>query len=592
MRKRMRLYGVRKKLIWYMTLLLMGTIMTICICTELIVSKNERASTLSRYSSITENVYYAFDKLYGELDVITEQVIMDPYVQKSLTRQPLDSYESEMLKNALTLINDKVLSYYLYMDNKGHLYSQRTVGQKASDIYNSSLYTGLGEDYSVTKLHWADDTIFGDGEKAMFVGRYVRNMDILAQPGVVYFRLQDDFFSQLLSKMQDTTPIYMLISDQNEICVHSSHNDEEVWDEEMQKSILEELDSNGASAEEGFYTYIKGGLLCARKHAESGFTIAVFVPASKLAKLSREIIAAIILIAVLAFIPAVLISVYLSERISKPIQYISDRMKHFNRESLSEQIVVHTDTELDDIGNSYNKMLELIESLIQEVRHTEQELRESEMKSLLYQIHPHFLYNTLDTIYMLARINKEPVIMKMIQSLTTYLRVTLSNGREEITIKEELSHVAAYMEIQKIRKDDLFTYQIQCEKDIESLRIIKLILQPIVENSIKHGFAEIEEGGQISISVWKKEDKVVFEVRNNDRLDEEKLLWMNHIEERAGHEVQTNENGHKGGYGIRNVIRRLKLKYGENSRLFYRTDDGWVICCIEIPYMPERGEIM
>ena len=148
------------------------------------------------------------------------------------------------------------------------------------------------------------------------------------------------------------------------------------------------------------------------------------------------------------------------------------------------------------------------------------------------------------------------------------------------------------MEIQKIRKDDLFTYQIQCEKDIESLRIIKLILQPIVENSIKHGFAEIEEGGQISISVWKKEDKIVFEVRNNDRLDEEKLLWMNHIEERAGHEVQTNENGHKGGYGIRNVIRRLKLKYGENSRLFYRTDDGWVICCIEIPYMPERGEIM
>lgn len=581
MRKRIGLYGIKKKIFYYMALLLMGTITLICICTEFIVNKNVKESTVSQYSSITENVYHAFDKLYHELNAVTEQVITDPYVQKSLTNQKMDSYNSDMLRKSLSLIHDNTLSYYLYMDNKGNMYSQKTVHLKAEDIYNSALYSGLGERYSTTRLLWESDVLFGNGDKAMFVGRYVRNMDILADPGVVYFRLQDDFFDQLLSQIEDRTPFFMLISDKNEICCHTFEGDEQ-YDIDIQNKILKELSSEVAKVQDNYCIYMKDGLLCAKKHEASGYIIASFVPAARIAKMSREIMFMILVIAVLAFILAIIISIYLSNKISNPIRYIDDKMTHFSKESMSDRIVIQTGTELDEIGNSYNKMLELIDNLMQEVRETEQELHESEMKSLLYQIHPHFLYNTLDNIYMLARINKQTMIMHMIESLTTYLRVTLSNGAEKITIEDELRHVAAYMEIQKIRNDNLFEYHIQCERELESIRIIKLIMQPIVENCIKHSFENMEEGGQIEISVYTKNNKLIFEVRNNGNFDKEKIKKLTDIEERATEEKVEESEKQKGGYGILNVVRRLKLQYGESSRLYYIMSDEWMSCIIEM----------
>ena len=581
MRKRIGLYGIKKKIFYYMALLLMGTITLICICTEFIVNKNVKESTVSQYSSITENVYHAFDKLYHELNAVTEQVITDPYVQKSLTNQKMDSYNADMLRKSLSLIHDNTLSYYLYMDNKGNMYSQKTVHLKAEDIYNSALYSGLGERYSTTRLLWESDVLFGNGDKAMFVGRYVRNMDILADPGVVYFRLQDDFFDRLLSQIEDRTPFFMLISDQNEICCHTFEGDEQ-YNIDIQNKILKELSSEVTKVQDNYYICMKDGLLCAKRHEASGYIIASFVPEARIAKMSREIMFMILVIAVMAFILAIMISIYLSNKISNPIRYIDNKMTHFSKESISDRIVIQTGTELDEIGNSYNKMLELIDNLMQEVRETEQELHESEMKSLLYQIHPHFLYNTLDNIYMLARINKQTMIMHMIESLTTYLRVTLSNGAEKITIEDELRHVAAYMEIQKIRNDNLFEYHIQCERELESIRIIKLIMQPIVENCIKHSFENMEEGGQIEISVYTKNNKLIFEVRNNGNFDKEKIKKLTDIEERATEEKVAESEKQKGGYGILNVVRRLKLQYGESSRLYYIMSDEWMSCIIEM----------
>lgn len=581
MKKRIGLYGIKKKIFCYMALLLMGTIALICICTEFIVNRNIKESTVSQYSSITENVYHAFDKLYQDLNVVTEQVITDPYVQRSLTNQKMDSYEADMLRKSLSLIYDNTLSYYLYMDNKGQMYSQKMVHLKAEDIYNSALYYGLGNRYSTTRLLWESDVLFGNGDKALFVGRYVRNMDILADPGVVYFRLQDDFFDRLLSQIEDRTPFFMLISDENEICCHTFEGNEQ-WDIDIQNKILKELDSEVAKMQDNYYAYMKDGLLCAKRHEASGFIVASFVPAARIAKMSREIMLMILIIAVFAFIPAIMISIYLSNKISNPIRYIDDKMTHFSKETMSDRIVIQTGTELDEIGNSYNMMLELINNLMQEVRETEQELHESEMKSLLYQIHPHFLYNTLDNIYMLARINKQTMIMHMIESLTTYLRVTLSNGAEKIMIEDELRHVAAYMEIQKIRNDNLFEYHIRCERELESIRIIKLIMQPIVENCIKHSFENMEEGGQIEISVYTRDNKVIFEVQNNGNFDKEKIKKLRDIEDRAIEKKEAGFEKQKGGYGVLNVVRRLKLQYGESSRLYYKMSDEWMSCIIEI----------
>ena len=149
-------------------------------------------------------------------------------------------------------------------------------------------------------------------------------------------------------------------------------------------------------------------------------------------------------------------------------------------------------------------MLKNIEEFQNEVKNQQKELRISEMNTLISQINPHFLYNTLDTIYMLARINGEEKTMKMIQALSKYLRLSLSKGREIVTVEDELENVKSYMEIQQIRNENLFRYEIECAEELKTRWILKLILQPIVENAVKYGFCDIFEGGLIPVrKSWK-----------------------------------------------------------------------------------------
>ena len=141
-------------------------------------------------------------------------------------------------------------------------------------------------------------------------------------------------------------------------------------------------------------------------------------------------------IAVLAFV----LSLYASQTFTRPIRQISDAMTSFDGNDFTHTIQIDTDTELDKIGHAYNEMLKNIEEFQNEVKNQQKELRISEMNTLISQINPHFLYNTLDTIYMLARINGEEKTMKMIQALSTYLRLTLRKGSEIVTVEDELEN--------------------------------------------------------------------------------------------------------------------------------------------------------
>ena len=148
-------------------------------------------------------------------------------------------------------------------------------------------------------------------------------------------------------------------------------------------------------------------------------------------------------------------------------------MTSFDGNDFTHIIQIHTDTELDKIGHAYNEMLKNIEEFQNEIKNQQKELRISEMNTLISQINPHFLYNTLDTIYMLARINGEEKTMKMIQALSKYLRLSLSKGREIVTVEDELENVKSYMEIQQIRNENLFHYEIECGEELKNKVDIK-----------------------------------------------------------------------------------------------------------------------
>lgn len=203
---------------------------------------------------------------------------------------------------------------------------------------------------------------------------------------------------------------------------------------------------------------------------------------------------------------------------------------------------------------------------------------------LISQINPHFLYNTLDTIYMLARINKEETTMKMIQALSKYLRLSLSKGKDVVTVEDELENVKSYMEIQQIRNENLFRYEIDCQVDPKQAYVLKLVLQPLVENAIKYGFCDIYEGGFIRIEVKKVEEELEFVVYNNGTsMEKDMVKKLNDLNGLPLSKVKDSFPDKSRGYGLMNIITRLRLKYGDEVRILYHAESEGTSCIIRIP---------
>lgn len=185
---------------------------------------------------------------------------------------------------------------------------------------------------------------------------------------------------------------------------------------------------------------------------------------------------------------------------------------------------------------------------------------------------------------MLARLNQETEIMQMIQSLTKLLRINLSNGADFITVQDELVYVKAYMDIVKIRNDNLFTYEIICGEGTKHLYVVKLLLQPLVENCVKHGFARMAEGGRIIIQAGQTEGMLEFQVKNNgDLIEEESLERINNLAQAPMKELEAFSPQGEGGYGISNVINRLKLHYGEKVEFRFEREEAYTVCYVRIP---------
>ena len=272
-----------------------------------------------------------------------------------------------------------------------------------------------------------------------------------------------------------------------------------------------------------------------------------------------------------------------SERLARPIKKIRRVMGEFGDKKLDDQLVLHTNTELDYIGQAYNGMLGEVKHLMENVQHKERELKESELQVMLYQIRPHFLYNTLDTIYMLARIQKEETIMKMIQALSKFLRINLSNGNSYIQVDKEIEHVKAYMDIQKIRNTDLFDYQIEIQDSVREVEILKMTLQPIVENCIKYGFRDIYSDGMIWIRVYQEDKQLCFSVENNGTpIQEEALNHLNNMGQMPLEEITAFVKKKEGGFGISNVVKRLRTYYGEQVSICYIRKEEGTECVIKI----------
>ncbi|MCM1122586.1 MAG: histidine kinase [Eubacterium sp.] len=576
-------YGFQKKILLTITVILSIFFLVTYAGINQIVTDNTYESLSGQYAYLNDKILMSFEKIQDDLDQLTSDFILNAYVQKSLTNQPFTASDVEMMKKGLAFLNRSFLDYYLIIDNKGNMYSPRNLSLDLDTFQNSTIYKSLGEEYSKTKLIWTRDVVFGSNQMSFFVVRYIHEMNSLHEPGILILKLNDRILDRIRDSITDERLMYFILDGNEEVCFGQLPGGE-TWnpDDEENREVLwqEILEWGGVKSGRE----LKKGISCTAFHEGTQFTIITYAPKEVSNEVIREIQFMMGIVFAAAYVLAVVSVTVFAHKLTRPIKYVSDTMGSFDESHLESRIDLNTNTELDQIGNAYNSMVREVKFLMENVKKKEQELWESELQSLIYQIRPHFLYNTLDTIYMLARIQKEETIMKMIESLSCFFRINLSNGKKDIPVEKELEHVGAYLEIQKIRNAELFTYEIEMDEAVSSLMVTKMILQPVAENCIKYGFQDIYEGGLIRIRAFREEECLCFSIENNgEPIEREQMDRLNRLADISMDEIDQVIRGKNGGYGICNVVKRLRVRYHDAVRFYYLRKEEGTKCVIRIP---------
>ena len=256
-----------------------------------------------------------------------------------------------------------------------------------------------------------------------------------------------------------------------------------------------------------------------------------------------------------------------SGHIADPIKKLCNYTKRSENDLLENNLKSNI-LEIDELSYNFNDKIIRIKELIENIKIEQKNKKNTELWLLQAQINPHFLYNTLDTVVWMAEAGDSKKVVDMITALSSFLRIGLNKGKKFIQIREEIRHIESYLKIQKFRYDDILEYSIEIEDSLYDMRIIKLLLQPLVENALYHVIKYKREGGCIRIRGYEKDNNIILEVIDNGvGMDENKLNKIKSVIENTSLEnsdiIRTNGDS----FGLYNVAERIRLYYGNEYGL-------------------------
>ena len=252
----------------------------------------------------------------------------------------------------------------------------------------------------------------------------------------------------------------------------------------------------------------------------------------------------------------IIITTYVLSSITKPVHELSQATKKIAGGDFSTRVTVGTKDEIGTLADSVNEMTEHLEDFVEKIKEDERKMRHTELRLLQEQINPHFLYNTLDTIVWLVEGNATDKAVNMVVSLSDFFRIVLSKGKDVITLKEEEQHIRSYLEIQQVRYRDILDYDIQIPQELYQYKILKLTLQPLVENSLYHGIKTKRGKGTIYVTGRLEGEKIYLDVKDTGvGMNEAELASLRSKITRPCKETDS-------GFGLANVNERIRMNFG------------------------------
>lgn len=486
---------------------------------------------------ISLNLEQTFEKQNNFIDFM----VFNPIIKKIMGYELGDiiSYTKELNENI-----EPTLWYYTNINmelKEVNFYSEYTGKQIGNFIYSSDQVRNL-DWYQSAKM--SNQTEWNYDDDVLFVTHNIMKSNNTTFAGVLYVRLDKDRIFEKLDELNTKSDYGIIITDRNQQVVYSSASSG-VEEENVADHIVG-ADSGQFNIGHKEYSLVKSDI------ERPGWTLYYYTPVKSMIVDTSSILTAMVSIIVVCILILLLIIWIFTKTLVQPIYKLKKKIRVVEEGDFD--ILIHSNSkdEIGELTNSFASMVRRIKELIGQVYQSGIMEKEAELKALQAQISPHFLYNTLSIINWRAVQVEAEDISVVVNALSKFYRTSLNNGKQLTSIRDEILNIQAYIDIQLAMHDDqLFDVTYHIEEELYSYQTINFILQPIVENAIKHGIDEKEDGkGMLTIEAYTYNDNIRFVVSDNGKgMDQEQIQQLLY------------SNGT--GYGLKNVHERIKLYYGE-----------------------------
>ena len=554
--------SIMKKIVIYFSIVFIISTLGITIVYEKVNTKYTLEKLEQSSLEVLESAKSNMNIIINNINNVSKMIISSDDIQTILNpNQGKDNIFKNYINNYLiqfTNFQSDISSIYI-LDYEGNKYYSDNYLYKTlnlNDINNSSWYKELINKNGEYILKYnAGGLIAEDDRNYVSFIRLINDINTQEPIGIMIINVDEDRFFDLGVNLENELSTKLLIKyDENEFIANRSNT--EIL-KKLEKEINDCIGNKTVTKTIEKTNYMISSVLV----EEINWNIVSVSSYSKLLEQNQYVKYILLYFILINFILIFIGGMVISKFITGPINKLCESMNDVGDGKFN---IVNIKTYNDEIGqmkNRYNCLIIEIQELMKKVKDNEEKKRQIELDLLMSQIKPHFLYNTLDSINSLALSGENKKIYKMIKSLGKFYRVSLNEGNSLITIEEEINTIRNYLIIQEMRYKDLLEVEYNLDDSCNDYKIIKLVLQPLVENSIYHGIRNKDQKGKIIISTYQDNKNIFLTVEDNGLgIDEEKIR-----------DIYNNKGI---GVGLRATKERLRIFYGEKFKFIVESKVG------------------
>lgn len=579
--------GLRKKITLFVAVILFLAISAVGYFSFSIAADQVVSKVIESQQGLVRQVGSSVDQVLTDISDISSLIVIDASIQNNLTTTkteiaakinaiPSTTSESSILLDKLMVTKSFIAMITIYGFNEikysiGTGYTGSTV-VPFSEFQKNPLYQkAIRLNGAIGFENFVNNPvlIYDNRISRIIMYRAIKNLNNYSNIGILLIWLNE---SKIRSIYQRNVPQEGSISiiDQNGTVISSSQPD---W---IRKNLFTDRNTNWELKDHTSQAKIiavnnQKMLLTFTTLESVPWKVVILTPTAILTEKVKNITLVIFGVAIFSYVLLLMFSSFITRMITTPLQELLSSFKKVEAGDFSQQVDFSSGDEIGELGRGYNLMIARTRDLIERVYVLQIREKEAELKALQAQINPHFLYNTLDTIFWKANKHQAPEISEMVYALSRIFRLSLNRGRELTTVAQEEELIQYYLALQKIRFKEKLRTVVAIDPQIRNLPIPKLILQPFVENAIIHGIETKMAGGEIAINGRLEAERMVFEICDDGiGMDEETIR---RIMVRQEPEAMS-PTAVSGGYAIHNVIERLELYYSSHYQLTFNSRPG------------------